>query len=450
MSWREYATGYWRAVTRRPSDARLALVVGLSIIVRLALLPFTAHLDLFSIYSRSAQAVYDGDWLVWGGQIPIQTLHNIWFVIVSPLLPESRHIWSDTAAVLGVGVQEREFQQFLDYEYLPRALFLLKLPYVVADLAVAFVLTRLVDPARSAMVAGVWLLNPLVIYTSVLFGRHDAIAILLVVLSALLAVRGWRYAGLALLLFAGALRFFPVLLAPLYILAFRRSRRELVILSSAGLAAWVVLDLALWTVAGSSPTLTLIDRYPHVGYLFELGMPLYEMTALGQPLEVLLFPAAYLVFVLWFSSTGRSGLAPYVAAGSVSFLLVFALTFYHPQYAIWIAPFLALAIARMPSLLPLHAIQVVLLLVHTLQWGSATTWELFLPLSQGAVDLLPDPRNVIAAQMSTVLFFSLARTMLVAISLWMAWRLLAGWVSPLSCRPRAVDRADAPASQGVR
>jgi hypothetical protein len=424
MSARERFARIWATVRRRPVDRRLAVIWGIAILIRLALLPIAAHLDLYAIYSRSAQAVYDGEWLAWGTQLAIQMLHNVWFLLVSPLLPDSRDIWSGTAAVFGVGVQQHEFQAFLDYEYLPRALFLLKLPYFIADLAVAYLLMQLVRPDRRALVAGLWLLNPLVVYTSILFGRHDSLAILIVIASTLMAVRGWRYSGLSLLVLGAAIRFFPVLLAPFFVIAFRRSRRELAILTTSGLLAWIVLDGTIWAVSGSSPTLTLLNRYPHVEYLFQLSLPLYELTAFGQALEFYLFPLAYALLVLWFYQGERYGLNDYVIGAAAAFLLVFTLTFYHPQYSIWLVPFIALAAARYRFLVPLHIVQVVLLLVHTLQWGSATTWELFLPLSQGAVAALPDPRNVISAQMPLNLFFSSARTILAAVSIWMGWRVL--------------------------
>jgi hypothetical protein len=108
----------------------------------------------------------------------------------------------------------------------------------------------------------------------------------------------------------------------------------------------------------------------------------------------------YLVILLWYYDRSLVGINHFVPAAAAVFSLVFALTFFHPQYAIWVVPFLALAITRQPALLPLHVIQIALLMLHTLQWGASTTTELFLPVSTEAVSLLPDPRNVIAAQIA--------------------------------------------------
>jgi hypothetical protein len=419
-----------------PYDRWLIAVWILAIVIRLALAPFAAHVDLYSIYSRAAEAAYDGQWLGWGSQIVIQTIHNVWLWMLRPLLPNATEIWSTTAGVFGIGVQEHEYNRFLGYEYLSRALFLLKLPYIVADLVAGFLLMRLVGPHRRVLVAGLWLLNPLVIYTTVLFARHDSMAIAVMLGGVVLATAGRRYLGLGFLLAAAVMRFFPVLIAPFFLVAYRRSRRELLLLTSALAGGWVVLDGLAWGLTGDSPTLTMLNRYPHVSYLFELSVPLYRFP-FGQTLELLLFPIVYLLVLFWYYEREPYGTRDLIPAATAIYGLVFALTFFHPQYAIWLVPFMALAVARYRFLLPLHILQVLLLLLHTLQWGSATTTELFLPLSGEAVSLLPDPRNVIAAQIPLDLFFAIVRTALTAVSIWIAYRLLS-----ISFADRALRRRD--------
>lgn len=420
----------WRVVVERareflrgPFNKWLLGIWLLAIVIRLVLAPFAAHLDLFSIYSRAAAAAYDGQWLGWGSQIVVQTIHNVWLWLLKPLLPGGSEIWSQTAAVFGVGVQEHEFERFLGYEYLSRLLFLLKLPYILADLVAGYLLMRLVDPDRRVLVAALWLLNPLVIYTTVLFARHDSLAIAIMLLGVLLATAGRRYVGLGFLLGAAVMRFFPVLIAPFFLIAYRRTKRELLLLTSILGGGWLLLDGVTWALTGDSPSLTILNRYPHVGYLFELSVPLYRFP-FGQTLELFLFPLVYLMLLFWYYERDPEGTRDLIPAATAVYSLVFALTFFHPQYAIWLVPFMVLAVARYRFLLPLHLVQVVLLLLHSLQWGAATTTELFLPLSVEAVSLLPDPRNVIAAQMPLDLFFALVRTLLAAISIWIAFRVM--------------------------
>ncbi|HET9014660.1 MAG TPA: hypothetical protein VFN57_03635, partial [Thermomicrobiaceae bacterium] len=134
---------------REVATSRVAAVWALGLLIRLLVIPFSAHLDLYHIYSRAADAVYHGAWFDWGSQLLIQLVHNVWLWLVHPLLPNAEPIWSRTAAVMGLGAQPGEFRvKFMGYALLPRALFLMKLPYLAADAATGFVLTRLVSAER--------------------------------------------------------------------------------------------------------------------------------------------------------------------------------------------------------------------------------------------------------------------------------------------------------------
>jgi Gpi18-like mannosyltransferase len=54
-------------------------------------------------------------------------------------------------------------------------------------------------------VLALWLLNPLVIFGSAIFARHDSLSVFLVVLSVFMATQGHRYLGLGLLALSAAI-----------------------------------------------------------------------------------------------------------------------------------------------------------------------------------------------------------------------------------------------------
>jgi hypothetical protein len=405
---------------RTPPARRLALLVVVAVAVRLAVMPFTLHFDAYQIYSRASEAAYGNEWFGFTSQIIIQTFHNVWLLLMRPFLPDSAGIWSDTASVIGVGASREDYERFLAYPHLYRAIFLMKLPYVLADLGCAWLLTRLVPPVRRFGVAAFWLLNPLVIFSTAVYGRHDSLAILLVLLS-LLAARqatdAWRLAGLGLLGIATLARFFPVLLLPLYLLAFRRTRRQLALFL--GLLASLVacVEMAGLLASGRSTLLTIAGSYEHLQYWFDAGLYL----RFGD--WIMLFPVAYALGLLWL---GERGLVPeeYPLAGAATFLLLFSLTFFHPHYSIWLVPFLALVLPLTPRMLVYHAIQIVCIVIYSAQWGSWTTWDLLEPLIGDRVRSLPDPVETISAQIDPRLFFGFFRSLLTAVSLWLLWRLL--------------------------
>lgn len=405
---------------------RVVALVATAVGVRLLAMPFTLHFDAYQIYSRAHEAAYHGAWFSFSSQILIQSLHNLWLLLVRPLLPESGPIWSHTASTLGVGASQEDYTRFLAYDHLYRAIFLMKLPYVVADLACAWVLTRLVAPARRFAVAAFWLLNPLVIFSSAVYGRHDVVAILLTLLSLAAARRGtdaWRLVGLALLGTAALMRFFPLLLVAPFLLAFRRGSRQLGLFVAVLGAMAGAVELAGWAASGQSTLLTILGSYEHFRYWFDAGLYLRFDDF------ILLFPLGYALGLFWMIERGVSP-EEYPRAGALVFLLLFSVTFFHPHYAVWLVPFLALTIAESRRMLLYHGLQIVCIIVYTAQWGSWTTWDLLKPILGARTASLPDPVEAIQAQIEPRIVFGFFRSVLTATCLWMGWRLIRGWPSP--------------------
>lgn len=399
---------------------RFALLWLVAILIRLLVMPFSMHFDAYQIYSRAAEAAYGGEWFNWSGQFLVQSLHNLWLLIIRPFLPDSAGIWSDTASIAGVGASPDDYARFLAYDHVFRAVFLLKLPYVVVDLVCAWMIGRLVVPARRFAAMAFWLLNPLVIFATAVYGRHDVLAIALVLWAMLVLQRLTdlrRLAALGLLGLATLTRFFPILLIPVFLMAYRRSPRQLglAVLLLGGMAA--LAEIAGVILTGRSPSLSILDTYVHFEYWLDAGLYLRFDDF------IFIFPLVYAIGLLWLSERGVAR-DDVPALGAVVFLLLFGLTFFHPHYSIWLVPFLALTIAWSPRMLVYHAIQVVCLLVYFAQWGSWTTWDLFAPLLGDRVASLPDPYEAVAGQVEPRVFFGLFRTLLTAVSLWMAWTLL--------------------------
>ncbi len=411
-----------------PCTRRLALLWVVAILIRVVVMPFTMHFDAYQIYSRAAEAAYHGEWFGWTAQFLVQGLHNVWLFLIRPLLPDSAGIWSDTASIAGVGASPEDYSRFLAYDHLYRLIFLMKLPYVVADLACAYMIGLLVEPARRFAATAFWLLNPLVIYATAIYGRHDVLAILMV-LAGLVAVRQAtdvrRLTALALFGLATLTRFFPVVLVPFFLLAYKRNRRQLAFAVGFLLAMVALVEVAGIAVAGRSPTLSILDTHLHFQNWLDAGVYLRFDDS------IFFFPVIYTLGALWLS---ERGMVPdeFPRVSAAVFLVLFALTFFHPHYSIWLVPFLALTIPDSRRMLVYHAIQIICLLVYFAQWGSWTTWDLLQPLLGDRTASLPDPYEAIAGQIEPRLFFGAFRSVLTAVSFWMAWLIL----KPLIWRPR--------------
>ncbi|HET9016788.1 MAG TPA: hypothetical protein VFN57_14405, partial [Thermomicrobiaceae bacterium] len=199
---------------------------------------------------------------------------------------------------------------------------------------------------------------------------------------------------------------------------YRRSRRELALLAGGIVAIWATMEITVLALTGTSPTLTLLNRYQHVDYLTDLVLP-FEFND-----QLFIFPAAYALLTFWFFERDPLGSRDYVSVGAAVFLVMFALIFFQPAYAIWLVPLLALTIDRDGRLIGYHVLQILLLGLFAFHWGTQMTTDLFLPLNPSGIGALPDPQTIIGAQVPAYWFLGLVRSLFTALSLWMAYRLL--------------------------
>jgi hypothetical protein len=408
-------------LARRPSwlvavsDPMIVTLWCAGLVLRLLFIPLTFHSDLYQVYSRAAAAVATGDWFAWNAQLLAHLFHVLWFAVVRPLLPGNEGIWSPTAGIAGIGAQPADIARFLDYRYLARALVLLKLPYLAGDALTGWLLLRSVPGVPRRWLLALWWLNPIVIYTSALFGRHDTLWIALLVAGYSVAIRERRWTGFVLSALAAAARFFPAFVLPFYLVSFRQSWREVALALGALTALWSSLDLFFVFQYGTSPTLTLLGDYPHVRYLIALGIPVSDEV----PLAV--FPLAYVLFLCFWLSRAPVGAGAYRAAAAALLCAVVALTPVHPQYVVWALPFALPTLARNGIGRTMALVQAASFAAWLLRWGASVTTGLFAPLGLPLVESLPDPQLVAAALIPAAVWQPVVRATFTAVTLWIGW-----------------------------
>ncbi|MCX7622680.1 MAG: hypothetical protein RMK01_00020 [Thermomicrobium sp.] len=404
-----------RSALDRFSDPAIVAIWSLGLLLRLVAMPLTFHTDLYQIYSRAALALATGDWFAWNSQLVAQLVHTLWFFLVRPALPGSDGLWSPTAGVAGIGAQPADVERFLQYPLLARALVLLKLPYLAGDAVTGWLLARLAPEERRRWVLGLWWLNPIVVYTSACFGRHDTLWIALLVTGAAAAALDRRWWGFALTTLAAAARFFPVFVIPFYLVSFRRSWRQVLVGFGAVAFAWLAVDAAFVFRRGVSPTLTLLGDYPHVRYLVAVALPA------GGDVPLPVFPLLYTVVLCAWLRRAPQGIGAYRAAAAAVLCAVVALTPVHPQYVVWALPFAVPVLARDGVGRSLAVVQAGAFLLWLLRWGAPVTTELFLPLGDEFVRSLPDPQLVAAALVPASVWQPALRAVLTGVTLWIGW-----------------------------
>jgi len=341
----------------------------------------------------------------------------IW--LFQSLLSPQEIIWPDLWATMGQeGFQGGAFglrMQIANAPGIHLTLFLLKLPHLLFDFACAFLLLALLKKRSSGTLLALafWMLNPIGLYISYLYGRYDVVAGAFMLLSLYLLTRSRPLSSLVALALTLLTRLIELAVAPFFFLSafLQLARQRRLLLGSLVMAGVALLSL----VTGMLPrVLALLDRI-HGQFLLMARLPILLNDAL------LIFVIVY--GLLFFSSLEQDLVSPVTVRkyATMALLVMFSLAFFHPQYFFAVLPLLALEIAEQPRLLLYHLVQIVGYAVYLLNWQAYTTTWIFLPLNPDFFSRLPDLSTLIESYITPRAFIAIFRSLLSAASLWMAY-----------------------------
>lgn len=153
------------------------LALGLAVLLRLALMPFFAHVDLFSEYRRVFYALENGLYFDNSYRIVTYSIEMVaaafsqLFISVSDGLFHLPNPQNSTSNLVDYGF-------FLSDSNVFRHLFFFKLPYLLFDIATAVIIWRFIDnPVHKRIALLIWLFNPVTIFATYIFGRFEVISL---------------------------------------------------------------------------------------------------------------------------------------------------------------------------------------------------------------------------------------------------------------------------------
>jgi hypothetical protein len=397
----------------------IAVLFVLGLLLRVVLMPIAFHPDLFWITYHAQNLALHGEVTKDLSTQPIPHLlyaATIW--VFGPMLSPPEVIWPDEWKLMGQEEYQGAFELRTQIASAPRihlTLFILKLPHLAFDLASAFLLLALLRKrTRGTVIAfAFWMFNPIGLYISYLYGRYDVVAAFFVLLSLYFFKRVRPFSSLAALTLALLSRVIDAVLAPFFLIgALGKLKRQKRLLWGFLILGGVAL---LTLFSGALPrVVSLLDR-AHGQFLLAAKLPIILHD------ELVLFVIAY--GLLLFSSLEKD-LSSYEVLrkySSMVFLVLFSLAFFNPQYFFALLPLLTLEIAEQPRLLWFHLVQIAGYAIYLLNWGSQTTWWLFLPLNKAFFSRLTPPEMIIQSYTNYKAVIAIFRSLLTAASLWMAY-----------------------------
>ncbi|MBU3956792.1 DUF2029 domain-containing protein [Patescibacteria group bacterium] len=366
------------------------ILIGLAL--RLILMPFTVHPDIRAIDLGAYLISQKGEWLTFYDHLSRLDPGNLLVRIYGPDL----FIYPPLAYLIP-GVFMFFFGPLYDFSFnnlflldmgatyrmvtLFKTLFLLKLPYLLFDFLLAFLLYQIFAKKKGETAFKLWMVNPLTLYATFAMGQIDIFPTLMIVAALFFALRNKKSLSVLMLGIGGAFKLFPLLFLPIFVLVLNKR-------------FWQRLKLL---VIGIVPYLAIIAPYLLFSPMFRQSALLAGQTEKMLYMKLPLSGAEYLsvfamgYFLLLFLATRLTEEKQALwQLGLVLMLLFFSVTHYHPQWFLWITPFLVWLIVENGKKYFYHiAILLSCYFVILLFFESSLHLGLFVPLAPSLARAIP-------------------------------------------------------------
>lgn len=221
---------------------------------------------------------------------------------------------------------------------------LVKLPYLIFDLLTGYLIYKLFDSRRQANVAFIlWMFNPINLYATYMMGQFDIIPTFFIILSLYFISKGKL--SLAALALGGGIAFkiFPIFLVPPLIYFGKTFFNKIKLFSLSVLPYFLSI---IPFISSSNFRLTAL-------FASQSDKSLYAALPVSGGEAILFFPAFLILFYLIIQNKVKEfNLWRFYL---IPLLLFFIFTHYHPQWFIWLTPFLIidLTLDRFKNILPI-------------------------------------------------------------------------------------------------
>lgn len=396
----------------------LKKIVLFGILIRILLMPFFAHEDLVSIYTKAY-------WAVEHGIFHTSKFGVIWLFFHLGVLK----IYS----VFGLDLDQIFFSdpntlqpflsEFFSSPQIFRIIFLLKLPFLILELTAVYIFSKFFNLKNSKnirKISAFWAFNPFLIYALYLHGRNEILLILFILSFLILVKKNKSLLASFTLGLAFAIRIYPIIFLPFF-LSFtyknvKKTVHQLIIFVTPLTASFFVAN----RIADKS--IITIQSFPlNSNHLLPAQLPLGH----GQVLFIL--PALLTGFFLWYHFQQKKSFSNFIYALFSTLILVISFVFVHPQYFSWLVLFYGITLFYHPSktkkLLTLFCLQSIAWIMILFYWGKGTTTGLLQPIDFYLANHFGSLLNFLQKYTPSVDIVSLGRSILVGTNFYLIWLL---------------------------
>ena len=383
------------------------------LLVRLIFMPFLFQRDLLSTYQRAADTVFNKNIGSDFQQLLTNIIHSTYFFILKTIFP----VISNYKSILLNTDTWSSWVQFVSSDNVFIVLFLFKLLYFFFDIGCIFLILRLFydnDVQKKLKIFKYWMFSPVVIFVLYIFARHDIIGLFITLIAFLLAKKQRKYWAILILALAVAVRFFPIMLLPFFIIFLVQKRRDYIILIAIGLSGLLAIEAFSNLYFGRSVIFSLLNA-EHFNYIISAKLDLIIHD------KIFIYIAAYTIIVLSFIRQKVKTFELLITYSGIVYLLYVAISYFHPQYLLWSVPFVLYISVKDKSLYYLHWAQFIFLMVILVYWGDLVTTFVFAPLDYRYFIFLTGPIPLISRFYDAAKFVNIFRSIFTGISIWMIY-----------------------------
>ncbi|MFC1852853.1 hypothetical protein ACFL27_21860 [candidate division CSSED10-310 bacterium] len=400
----------------------------LGLAFRLLLMPFFTHLDLLTDYWVAHLTAFEHRLPseIRGGIYCFSILHymhTFFLKTLAIIAPYLKTIWfqpwglPDSEGMTTIA----NWMNFVGSRQIFLTLFLLKVPYLLFDMAACFILLSFFETEKSqTSFLKFWMFNPISLFVIYIFSRYEIIPMFFIILSILYLKKNKCALGAIFLGIALVMKLYALLFVPFYVLSTgpkwpHRARNLLWVLAPG------ILMIAVAVLSGKAAEFSNFTTLPHNDYILGLNVLIHPNNELNYVDRIYIVPVVFMLLLL-IAEREKPGWQTYVDHIFIFLNLFFAFSFFHPQYFFWIVPFWALKIQSHKSFLPLFLLQVMLVGVYSFHWVRPLSVYLAAPLAPEFFSSLPSPFEIINIFYPGDKFINLTRSIFTGVSLWIIYR----------------------------
>lgn len=376
----------------------------LGLLIRLILMPFFGHWDLTSLHQVASAGP--------------SRFYDFSFSIYPPLTYYLLIIWQK---IISFFVSF----DFFDLLNLPnivsftssrvfRHLFLLKSLHLFFDLPCAFLLKEILkSETKKKMAFALWMLNPILLYTTYMWGTVDVLVSFFLLFCLFLALKGRVLLGAFSLGVSAAFKIFPLVFLPFYLVTAFKKAKERFLGLVLGALPFFLSSFYHWRDIRFFKQVLLSDRSR---LLSQAGI------YIGADQFLMVFFLFYFLFLFWSweKLKGRRQLLP--ICFFLIFLSFYGLVAFTPQWFLWGLPLFILVFSSNPFLWPGFLLIFLVYFLLVFSFEISLNLGLLAPIERTVLEW-PSFGDILGQFLSINFIRSFLRTFLASLFFWLAFQL---------------------------